>query len=817
VEKTFVHVVASNTEAKPVTNSDNHFSGHRNPRSMKASSSGDTHNGISLAESVSREGLTNAVESVFGRITSQDIAKDEQLVCATINTGFRLLMTPQKSKQNTAFIWRSFRRIRWPEITAAKRRGALSENTEDEHSLNESFVWHAVLHGIRRPNVATAYILDAYFLSNLHVVSDLTQEKFDPLVSVEEDDPDVIKAAMSDEWFVKVLQLYFESGDQHETKRFLTLSRDTLMGSGGLDGHCLLHYCCEHGFIDCVRLLLDRYTPLTAENGKPWLWLADPLFQSSQWGNSAFTIAVYRSDRHLLQVLWSWAQEHNQVDSVLSLVDSKGLNLLQLAADRLVRKAAEAHGTEEQAQNATLVHSFFAEAFTAGSSQNADNAATLPGPQADADPRNEEVDPMRPQGYLQVGSNLTSEPLHSIALPYPTGLQHLAQVVAELSSSVAFGSGVSLLVYRATFTISDTPAQDYGAALSTLMALRACSRVAVMKCVAPPGVCIAWADAVAHVLQQGTQWRSLRFPTFAPTEFEDDPSQEVVQFVNAMQGVQDAVRTTWAQTSPHLVSIDSDSKPAFSCIPLSSRHIVAQLSESFRMKKVFVDLMRMSQGGSIHWSATGYTVDTNPFLNAVVLAVKLNHSYRFDLNSGKTPSVQGALDPSWAASVRRTISTWMWQLEELHSLATVTPEVEGTIGEFVDRAVVAFLKLRSTTTRGGLDTVLAVRDSLRHVDVATFLPRTLRYATRRAIDLTVQSPSVDAHDVPADSDSDASTPAVQHIGGYMEKGKNTRFGRDEGKGKRAGTWSRTSNSSPTWKGKTAGKGGSKEYPRSTNY
>ena len=195
---------------------------------------------------------------------------------------------------------------------------------------NDDNVWHVVVHECQKSRPNTSPIVCTSYFSNLYSeVMSVLREKFEMLELFDEDDPNIIEAALQDEETANLLQKLFESGDTINEAHFKTVASLNLLNRGKLT---LLLFCCEHGYIKCISLLLEKYSTKTEPK---WLRLADPMFQEKSYGNSAFHVAVYRGDEAVFRLLWQWALDHGYIDRVKKLKSRNGENLADTAERRI--------------------------------------------------------------------------------------------------------------------------------------------------------------------------------------------------------------------------------------------------------------------------------------------------------------------------------------------------------------------------------------------------------------------------------------------------------------------------------------------------
>ena len=296
--------------------------------------------------------LTNAVESLLGHAAAMGVASDVELTNKTLQRGYRMVTHDSTGFESgdKPYRWMSLRYVTFEEVASLKSVEELGVSGNIFSQLQgvqgAAGLWHFVIRNFRKSEEKSPVIVTAFFGSRLEIVSAAVQEKFDLLDH--DDDPRIIKTALSDADFTQLLYDYFMTGDVHNQKFFKTLATLSILG-----GETLLHFCCERGLHNCVDYLLRHHSVLTAEN--PWMRLADPLWQERKWGNSAFSIAAYRGDVQMLKILVAWAKEHDQLQKVLQLKDKKKQDLFQVLQSRIA-KGEGAKG------NPKLAHNLLAEA-----------------------------------------------------------------------------------------------------------------------------------------------------------------------------------------------------------------------------------------------------------------------------------------------------------------------------------------------------------------------------------------------------------------------------------------------------------------------
>lgn len=311
---------------------------------------------MSSHPSVDSSYLANCLVGLYGRAAAREMASDMYVVDMTVNRGFRFLTGPTNGVSSSAkpYRWMHLRRVDGAELTClvdkhvrggpafkGKGKGRFLESMDPQllsawHSESHLLsVWHCCIQDIllRSNSKKPAGIVQSYFLSNIRAVVDDAREKFELLTDHDADDPDSIQAAMADDDFVTALKLYFESGDQLNPKFYKHLATSTQV----LEGHTLLTHCCSNGLLDCVRYLLNNHS--TKQHAtRPWLQLADPLWQDRKWRNSAFSIAANELNPELLQLLLDWAAVDADTvrKGLLVQKDKKGATCMDILAQQLI-------------------------------------------------------------------------------------------------------------------------------------------------------------------------------------------------------------------------------------------------------------------------------------------------------------------------------------------------------------------------------------------------------------------------------------------------------------------------------------------------
>ena len=134
----------------------------------------------------------------------------------------------------------------WQSGAKGERYGAAGQNQDSDSDAKLEPAWHTVIHELGTTGKKVKMV-SQFFNSNIRMASDYVKEEFDKL---DEDDPEIIKAVLQDANVCKILQLYFQTGDQVNPQHFHTVARLSLWSEGSL-----LHHCCEQNYSACLKLL----------------------------------------------------------------------------------------------------------------------------------------------------------------------------------------------------------------------------------------------------------------------------------------------------------------------------------------------------------------------------------------------------------------------------------------------------------------------------------------------------------------------------------------------------------------------------------
>ncbi len=407
--------------------------------------------------------LTNVVESLFGHAAAKGIASDVDLTNDTLRHGCQMLTHASTGLESSdkPYRWMSLRYVTFKEVSSLKTFHEASTALEPQmlKELQEATgLWHFVIRELRQKEESDPPIVTTYFGSRLEIVSCTVQEKFDLLD--DDDDPRIIEAALHDEDFSRLLEDYFMTGDTHNQKWFKTLATFSVF-----DGKPLLHFCCERGLSNCVEYLLKYHSIRTAKS--PWLQLADPFWQDRKWGNSAFSIAAYLGDVETLEVLVSWAQEHNQLWRALQLKDKKKEDLFQLLQAR-IEKGQGTKGNPKKAYNLLAaaagrppLSGYDVDSVSEASNGGNGRAIVL-------------VDPSQKKGRDAV-DRLEERGIYS--LDETMTLASLSDVFKEMQKDTDILQGKSVLIINLKL-IPAADGKDDEAALNLLLSLQTCCRSA---------------------------------------------------------------------------------------------------------------------------------------------------------------------------------------------------------------------------------------------------------------------------------------------------------------------------------------------------
>ncbi|CAE7258397.1 unnamed protein product [Symbiodinium sp. CCMP2592] len=622
--------------------------------------------------------LTNAVEALFGHAGSREMAS--KCVNETLKSGWKLVTHDSSGHlaSNKPYRFMVLRYFQWAELVSM----GIFEQQVTPSTLAEmqgaAGIWHVVIRDFRYKPEGPPNVVSTYFSTHLDLVYAAVQEKFDLLQ--EEDDPRLIEAALQEEDFRQLLEDYFMTGDTSNARFYKTLATLSCLGS-----LTLLHFCCEHGLCKCVEFLLHGYCSQTAEH--PWLQLADPLWQERTWGNNAFSIAAYRGDEKLLQILWAWAEEHDRVGRVAQSRTKSGQSLIDIIEERLQKRGSK--GNPRAAFN-VIAPAFNRSMLDAGIHIQS-STPELPKLVIDAslerDSRSAATPSSRQMIPLQAceGSELS--------------LASLAQTLEECSGRLA---GKSLLILNASFRRGTEDDMN-----RLMKAVSSCHRVAVKGCSSRAETCIGLGRAVVKRLQEDPPpaWRSI---DLLP-QWNEAPSRS------------SPVLTEFADTLEALLHAGLNSRnldfqfelPARAGRYLpEDRYALKGLAKlAFTPKRLAYSLLEnQSRNKQLESNLLANFKAFNPLLCAPAYLERVLLPKEILL---KVSAVEPALNASWVDFVERIVQIWVGQAAALPEWAMTLQfpsarkqRVLGQIVQMVDGAVLHFAKMRPRKTRPGLSAMI---------------------------------------------------------------------------------------------------------------
>ncbi|CAE7221824.1 unnamed protein product [Symbiodinium sp. KB8] len=622
--------------------------------------------------------LTNAVEALFGHAGSREMAS--KCVNETLKSGWKLVTHDSSGHlaSNKPYRFMVLRYFRWAELVSM----GIFEQQVAPSTLAEmqgaDGIWHVVIRDFRYKPEDPLNVVTTYFSTHLDLVSAAVQEKFDLLQ--EEDDPRLIEAALQEEDFRQLLEDYFMTGDISNAKFYKTLA--TLSCLGNLT---LLHFCCEHGLCKCVEFLLHGYCSQTAEH--PWLQLADPLWQERTWGNNAFSIAAYRGDEKLLQILWAWAERHDRVGRAMQSRTKSNQSLIEIIEERMQKGGSK--GNPKATFN-VIAPAFNRSMLDAGI-QIESSTAELPKLIID--------------GSLERESRSATTPSSRQMIPLQAfdcselSLASLAQTLEECSGRL---EGKSLLILNASFRRGTEDDMD-----RLMRAVSSCYRVAVKGCSSSPETCIGLGRAVVKRLHEDPppSWRSI---DLLP-QWNEAPSRS------------SPVLTEFADTLEALLHAGLNSRNLdfqFELPARAGRYLpedrfalkgLARLA--FTPKRLAYSLIENpSRTKQLERNLLANFKAFNPLLCAPAYLERVLLPKETLL---KVSQVEPALNASWVDFVERIVQIWMGQVAALPKWAMTLQFpgarkqwVVGQIGQMVDGAILHFAKMRPRKTRPGLSAMI---------------------------------------------------------------------------------------------------------------
>eukprot|EP00927_Polykrikos_kofoidii_P024222 TRINITY_DN22071_c0_g1_i1.p1 TRINITY_DN22071_c0_g1~~TRINITY_DN22071_c0_g1_i1.p1 ORF type:complete len:1192 (-),score=144.39 TRINITY_DN22071_c0_g1_i1:88-3636(-) len=624
--------------------------------------------------------LQNPVEHLFGHAAAKDISV--RLCRETVQSGCRLITTDVQCKSGGGpkpYRWMAMRRVFWDDIVSSSSDPSLSKEKPDIE-----FVWHMVIHEFSRSRAGKTRILTNYFKSNIGMVYDYVADAFQ---LGDDDDPELIKAAVSDESISTLLRLYFETGDTQNPQHYFTMAKMSLWPAGSL-----LHHCCESGFFRCVDFLLRYHSPQTAPRDKPWLQLVDPLWQEKQWRNSAFHSASWAGQADVMSVLSDWAKKHNQVSRVRFLFDKKRQTPMDLADLRLKRT----EGRRQDTTSYRTTYNLLADIF--GKKPLPDPGGTL-------------------FSECKLGRDvvMTDREDTRRALELPVGevtMQLLADVLELEREELLSGRVDTLLLSRVDVKPLDNPEAERSAAALFVSLARACRRVAFVNCTVSTRTATELCRSMTELLKQLSEghrisWRSWAFPSWS-----DAPLGGSAEFAEAIVNLCAAMRQTCSLQA--VESIDLAPGTA-TYLPSSHRHLSQILAATWSLKSVARHLLGQSPTDwqeTDLWKRIGASKETflahNPLLRgpSILERVLLDRSalaVAADVCSCLVPGWRDYIDAFTDCLVAQSKTLLQWA-----PLVTGRP-VDGhergvkIIRDLADDALLHLLKMRRSRARlGGL-------------------------------------------------------------------------------------------------------------------
>jgi len=639
--------------------------------------------------------LKDPVEELLGHPAAQVISAG--CVTKTVQEGCRLLThyTTGAKARDKPYRWMVLRHVPWNEVLAADPQSRIRTSDHPEGA------WHGVVHELTRTDPRGAPIICAsFFLSNFDAVFEVIREKFELL---DEDDPRIIEAALQDEDFCTVLQLYFNTGSKDNPKFFHTLATTT-----PVEGQTLLHYCCEHNFKACVRFLLQSYTPQTAPSNQPWLQLADPLWQERAWKNSAFSIAAYRGYAELLSIVWTWAVEHHLTSAVLRLTDKKGKNLCEIVEDRLRRLGSSADACA-YVQTFNVIAEAFGKARKTTASSGSDNQ-----------------DVEKPLIIIDVG-----EARDTLELPFTRlSLQDLATYLEAQAPAV---EGAALMILRLAVAPGQNPNAEKLAADRLFQFLAPCTRVSFVKCSAQQATTSCMVRSATAVICSGAaRWRSLGIVP-SVIALPEDRAEEKQAFA---QGIDLLIQAVVDRCGTHTLAGFDMPPGAVNYFPAGQQHLSLVLSNIFAMKRVaFIMANEGQEQEDLRRKLRQDSTAHNPLLSAMAVLERKLLKKSVLMNGS---SVSDALEDSWRPYISKIVGSLVVHTLTVHQWAPLlgltsdSADVAALL-QMADEAMLYLLKMRSSSQRPGLGVVTLVKPFLDDQTVQAALRLTTTYCRERSL------------------------------------------------------------------------------------
>lgn len=235
----------------------------------------------------------------------------KKLTPKTLEVGFRFVSRQARPTEGKwpfrLDAWKYIRRVSKSDMMQALQElGYMTSALREQVSavMETQNVYHVVIRGndpefmplgeINGQDIPTSYFLEAI---------ELVHEEVDKFLFDEIENPDAIHSAMQNQVFDRMLETFFLNGD--------TKNEETLhVASRFRAGANLLHTCIKEGYIESLRLLLDKYTVESHGDAARWRVLAEPLRPCGKFKCSAFHRAVFDGRSACLKLLVEWAQRH---------------------------------------------------------------------------------------------------------------------------------------------------------------------------------------------------------------------------------------------------------------------------------------------------------------------------------------------------------------------------------------------------------------------------------------------------------------------------------------------------------------------------
>lgn len=276
-------------------------------------------------------GLTEVTVDLAGHQLARVLARDTQLVQETLKRGLRFMNIERSKAVDDRFRrpkWRTRRIVPWSELEEAAGRDekglAALESIRQVLGTQPEGLIHVVIHDLFE---ASKYVATELF--ELPAVAEDLFELMDMVLEgiIETDDSEFLLNAMENQQFISGLKAMFESGDTEDEFYFQTFAKLSFPMLGKLP---LVHYLCELGYDECIRVLLQRFSVQTAP--KPWLRLADVEWREKKFGNTPFHICAYTGAASTLRILLEHAKVHQIPVHMLRTTDGK--SALEVAQER---------------------------------------------------------------------------------------------------------------------------------------------------------------------------------------------------------------------------------------------------------------------------------------------------------------------------------------------------------------------------------------------------------------------------------------------------------------------------------------------------